>query len=131
MSVIVEFDSSAISDDCEVWALVCYQYPTQVIIEAAIRFEGQREVSFIFGWENVRLIPVFVTGFTVRLFYLGTDSVSVDVAVTSLANLITLTGLGFLVILVVPILKPVIVNRFGKPRKKEDRRVDNGRDGRI
>jgi hypothetical protein len=89
-----------------VWALVFYQYPTKTIIETAIRFEGQREVSFEFGWENVRLIPVFVTGFMVRLFYLGADSVSVDVVVTSLANLVTLTGLGFLVILVVPILKP-------------------------
>ena len=130
-SVKVEFDSSATTDDCVVWALVYYQYPTQVIIEPAIRLEGQREVIFTFGWENVRLIPVFVTGFTVRLFYLSTDSISVDVVVTSLANLVTLTGLGFLVILVVPILKPVIINRFGKQRKQQDRRMDNGRDGRI
>lgn len=129
--VIVAFDSSATTDDCVVWALVFYQYPTKGISETAIRLEGQREVSFEFGWENVRLIPVFVTGFMVRLFYLGADSVSVDVVVTSLANLVTLTGLGFLVILVVPILKPAIINRFGKQRKQEDRRVDNGRSGRI
>ena len=129
--VIVEFDSSATPDDCWVWALVCYQYPTQVIIETAIRLEGQREISFTFGWENVRLIPVFVTGFTVRPFYCGIDSVSVDVAVTSLANLVTLTGLGFLVTLTVIILKPAIINRFGKQKKQQDRRVDNGRDGRI
>jgi len=131
VSVIVEFGSSATTDDCVVWALVFYQYPTKTIIETAIRFEGQREASFEFGWENVRLIPVFVTGFMVRLFYLGADSVSVDVVVTSLANLVTLTGLGFLVILVVPILKPVIINRFGKQRKLQDRRMDNGRSGRI
>ena len=131
VSVKVEFDSSANTDDCVVWALVYYQYPTQVIIEPAIRLEGQREIIFTFGWKNVRLIPVFVTGFAVRLFYLGTDSVSVDVVVTSLANLVTLTGLGFLVILVVPIIKPVIINRFGKQRKQQDRQVDNGRDGRI
>ncbi len=131
VSVMVEFDSSATTGDCVVWALVYYQYPTKVIIETAIRLEGQREVSFAFGWENVGLIPVFVTGFMVRLFYLGTDTVSVDVVVTSLANLVTLTGLGFLVILVLPILKPVIINRFGKQRKQQDRQVDNGRDGRI
>ena len=130
-SVKVEFDSSATTDDCVVWALVYYQYPTQVIIETAIRLEGQREVSFTFGWEDVNLIPVFVTGFMVRLFYLGTDSVSVDVVVTSLANLVTLTGLGFLVTLVVSILKPAIINRFGKQKKQQDRRVDNGRSGRI
>ncbi|MCK5302540.1 MAG: hypothetical protein KAJ96_05300 [Candidatus Thorarchaeota archaeon] len=129
--MIVEFDSSTTTDDCVVWALVFYQYPTKGIIETAIRLEGQREVSFEFGWENVRLIPVFVTGFMVRLFYLGADSVSVDVVVASLANVVTLTGLGFLGTLVVPILKPVIINRFGRQRKQQDRRVDNGRDGRI
>ena len=129
--VIVEFDSSATPDDCRVWALVFYQYPTKLIIEAAIRLEGQREVSFTFGWADVSLIPVFVTGFMVRLFYGGTNSVSVDVVVTSLANLVTLTGLGFLIILVVPILKPFMINRFGKQRKQEDGRADNGRDGRI
>ncbi len=131
VSVIVEFDSSATPDDCRVWALVFYQYPTKVVIEAAIRLEGQREVSFTFGWADVSYIPVFVTGFMVRLFYLGTDRVSVDVVVTSLANLVTLAGLGFLAILVVPILKPFVINRFGKQRKQEDRRSDNGRDGRI
>ena len=129
--VIVEFDSSATTDDCVVWALVFYQYPTKGIIETAIRLEGQREVSFEFGWENVRLIPVFVTGFMVRLFYLGADSVSVDVVVTSLANLVTLTGLGVLVTLAITILKPVIINRFSRQRKQQDRRVDNGRSGRI
>jgi len=129
--VIVEFDSSATPDDCWVRALVYYQYPTKVISDTAIRLEGQCEVSFTFGWENVRLIPVFVTGFTVSLFYTGTDSVSVDVVVTSLANLVTLTGFGFLVILVLPILKPAVISRFGKQRKQQDRGVDNGRDGRI
>ena len=129
--VIAEFDSSATPDDCVVWALICYQYPTKGICHSAISLEGQREAIFTFGWENVRLIPFFVTGFTVRLFYTGTDSVSVDVVVTSLANLVTLTGLGFLVTLVVIILKPAIINRFGKQRKQQDRRVDNGRDGRI
>ncbi len=79
----------------------------------------------------MRLKPVFITGFTVRPFYSGTDSVSVDVVVTSLANLVTLTGFEFLVTLVVPILKPAIINRFGKQKKQQDRRVDNGRDGRI
>ena len=131
VSVIVEFDSSATPDDCWVWALVYYQYPMKRIGETALRLEGQHEVSFTFGWENVYRIPVFVTGFIVRLFYLGTDIVSVDVVVTSLANLVTLTGLGFLVALAVIILKPVIISRFGKQKKQQDRRVDNGRDGRI
>jgi len=117
VSVSVEFDSSATPDDCWVWALVDYQYPTKGISETAIRLEGQCEMSFTFGWENVRLIPVFVTGFTIRIFYLGTESVSVDILITRLGNLVTLTGFGLIVILTVIILKPVIVNRFSK---KED-----------
>ena len=120
VSVIVEFDSSATPDDCWVWALVNYQYPKKGIGETAIRLEGQREVGFTFGWENVRLIPVFVTGFIVRLFYLGTESVSVDVVVTRLVNLVTLTGLGFLVILAVTILKPAIISRFGNQKKQQE-----------
>ena len=120
VSVIVEFDSSATPDDCWVWALVNYQYPTKGIGETAIRLEGQREVGFTFGWENVRLIPVFVTGFIVRLFYLGTESVSVDVVVTRLVNLVTLTGLGFLVILTVTILKPAIISGFSKQKNQQE-----------
>ena len=116
VSVIVEFDSVAISDDCGVWALVNYQYPTKGVSETAIRLEGQREMSFTFGWENIRLLPVFVTGFIVRLFYLGTESVSVDVSITRLVNLVTLTGFGFLIILIATILKPVIVDRFSEKR---------------
>jgi hypothetical protein len=92
VNVRVEFDSTATPDDCCVWALVNYQYPTKGVSETVIRLEGQREMSFIFGWENVRLIPFVV--------------------ITSVANLVTLTGFGFLIILIVTILKPVIVNRF-------------------
>jgi membrane protease YdiL (CAAX protease family) len=120
VSVTVVFDSSATPADCWVWALVNYQYPTKGISETGIRLEGQRDVSFTFGWENVYLIPVFVTGFIVRLFYLGTTRVSVDVVVTSLANLVTLTGLGFLVTIAVIILKPVIISRFGYRKKQQE-----------
>ena len=68
----------------------------------------------------MRLIPVFVTGFIVRLFYLGTESVSVDVVVTRLVNLVTLTGLGFLVILTVTILKPAIISGFSKQKNQQE-----------
>ena len=114
VSVIVEFDSSTSPDDCLVWALVNYQYPTKGISEAAIRLEGQREMSFTLGWENVRLIPIFVTGFLVRIFYFGTESVSVDVSITRFGNPVTLTGLGLLVILTAIILKTVITKQVGK-----------------
>jgi hypothetical protein len=106
VSVIVEFDSSTSPDDCLVWALVNYQYPTKGISEAAIRLEGQREMSFTLGWEN--------TGFLVRIFYFGTESVSVDVSITRFGNPVTLTGLGLLVILTVIILKTVITKQVGK-----------------
>lgn len=131
VSVIVEFDSSATPDDCLVWALVNYQYPTKGISEAAIRLEGQSEMSFTFGWENVRLIPIFVTGFLVRIFYFGTESVSVDVYIIRLGNLVTLIGLGLLVILIAIVLKPAIINQVGKRQYLQDRKTDNGRDGRI
>ena len=65
-------------------------------------------------WEDVRLIPVFVTGFTIRIFYLGTERVSVDVLITRLENIVTLTGLGLVVILAAIILRPVISNRLRK-----------------
>jgi hypothetical protein len=116
VNVMVEFDSSATSDDCWVWALVNYQYPTKEIGETAIRLEGQREVSFTFGWENVRLIPVFVTGFIVRLFYWGVGIVSVNVVIARLGNLVTLSGLGLIGILAAAILKPVIISRLGKSK---------------
>ncbi|MFW9962069.1 MAG: hypothetical protein ACFFCX_00750 [Candidatus Sifarchaeia archaeon] len=116
VSVIVDFDISATPNDCWVWALVNYQYPTKGISETAIRLEGQREVSFTIGWENVRLIPVFVTGFVVRLFYYGIEHVSVDVVIARAGNLITLVGLGLVVILAAAILKPTIINRLSKTK---------------
>ena len=88
-------------------------------------------MSFTFGWENVRLIPIFVTGFLVRIFYFGTESVSVDVYIIRLGNLVTLIGLGLLVILIAIVLKPAIINQVGKRQYLQDRKTDNGRDGRI
>ncbi len=114
VNVRVEFDSTATPEDCWVWALVNYQYPTKGVGETPIRLEGQREVIFTFGWENVHLIPVFVTGFVVRLFYWGVGIISVSVVITRLANLVTLAGFGLLIILIVTILKPSIVNRFSE-----------------
>ncbi|MDH4213945.1 MAG: hypothetical protein OEV85_08490 [Candidatus Thorarchaeota archaeon] len=112
LEIRVSFNESADPEDCWVWALVNYQYPTKGISETALRFEGQREVDFTFGWEDVRLIPVFVTGFVLRLFYYGTNTVAVDVIITSLTNMIVATGVGLLSISATMVLIPIFVNRF-------------------
>ncbi|MFX0107462.1 MAG: hypothetical protein ACFE7R_04195, partial [Candidatus Hodarchaeota archaeon] len=97
-AVTVNFDDTAVLSDCLVWALVNYQYPTKSISETALRFEGEGDISFTFGWAHVRLIPIFVTGFVIRLFYLGYNQISVNTTVTRLGNLLTYSGLGIIVI---------------------------------
>ncbi len=115
----VIFDDSAVPEDCWVWTQVDYRYPTKYIGETAIRLEGQREVSFTFGWENVRLIPIFVTGFMVRLFYLGSETVTVNVTISSLATVATVVGLGLILVSVLVTIAPVMMNMFGGWRTKE------------
>jgi hypothetical protein len=119
VDVLVEFGSSATPANCVVWVLVNYQYPSKSLSEATLRFDGQQEVSFSFGWENVRYIPIFVTGFMIRLFYMGPDTVSVDVVITRIVNPITVTGLGFLAYSITVILGPIIIKRLRKVGTKE------------
>jgi hypothetical protein len=118
LTIRVSFDDSADPEGCWVWALVNYQYPTKGISETALRFEGHREVDFMFGWENVRLIPIFVTGFVLRLFYYGTNTVTVDVIVTSLANVIVATGVGLISVSAAMVVVPVFVNRVDTYRTR-------------
>ena len=119
LGIRVVFDDTAVPDDCWVWAQVDYQYPTKSIGETAIRLEGQREVNFTFGWENVRLIPIFVTRFLVRLFYWGSETVTVNVTISRLTNIATFAGLGLLVASAFVVMTPVLIDMIGRWRSKE------------
>lgn len=119
LGISVSFDDSAVPGYCWVWAEIYYQYPTKGVGQTAIRLEGQREVSFTFGWANVRLIPIFITRFLVRLFYWGSETVTVNVTISRLANIAAFAGLGLLVASVTIIMAPVMINMFGRWRTKE------------
>ncbi len=80
----------------KLFLFVYYQYPTKGVGETVLRFDGQQEVIFSLGWENVGFIPILVTGFVIRLFYYGSDSVPVDVVIKKVVNPVTFTGLGFM-----------------------------------
>ncbi|MDH4213947.1 MAG: hypothetical protein OEV85_08500 [Candidatus Thorarchaeota archaeon] len=53
-----------------------------------------------------------MAGFELRLFYYGTNTVAVDVIITSLTNIIVATGVGLLSISATMVLIPIFVNRF-------------------
>jgi hypothetical protein len=119
LAISVSFDDSAVPGYCWVWAEIDYQYPTKGIGETAIRLEGQREVDFTFGWANVRLIPIFVTRFLVRLYYWGSETVTVNVTISRLTNIATLAGLGLLVASAFVVMAPVMVDMIGRWRSRE------------
>ncbi|MHA2265371.1 MAG: hypothetical protein ACXAEN_23530, partial [Candidatus Thorarchaeota archaeon] len=108
----VVFDDAVVAADCWVWGSVDYLYPTKYVSETSIRIEGQREAHFTIGWEDVRLIPFFVIGFQVRIFYLGGMSVEVNLTVTRVANIISFTGLGLLIVCSAKVVAPVITSRI-------------------
>jgi hypothetical protein len=116
-TVTVQFDSTATQSDCIVWALVYYQYPTKGIGETALRFEGEREVSFTFGWESVRLLPFFVTDFVIRLFYFGPNEVSVSVMVTHVGNIVTYVGFGLLAVSLIVFAIPFLSAKINERRR--------------
>lgn len=121
--VDVIFEESAVADDCWVWGIVNYEYPTKFVSAASIRIEGQREVHFTFGWEDVRLIPIFVIGFLVRIFYLGGMSVEVTATITRVANIISFTGLGLLIVCSVSELAPILISRLSTKKALDDGQV--------
>ena len=110
------FGGDAAPNECIVWAIVNYQYPTKSIGETALRFEGERDVSFAFGWGNVRLLSIFVTGFVIRLFYFGPNQVSVDVAVTRVANVFFYGGVALLTVSVLMFVMPHIASKIREIR---------------
>ena len=119
LAISVSFDDSAVPGYCWVRAEIDYQYPTKGVGETAIRLDGQREVDFTFGWANVRLIPLFVTRFLIRLFYWGSETITVNVTISRLTNIAVFAGLGLLVASAFVVMAPVMIDMFGRWRSKE------------
>lgn len=80
--VTVIFNDTSISGMHDVWPMTNYHYPTKTVSECPLRFEHVYNVTFLFGWENVTLSPLFLTGFTIRIFYSGSSAVMVNVTLT-------------------------------------------------
>ncbi|MHA1907419.1 MAG: hypothetical protein ACW98Y_09010 [Candidatus Thorarchaeota archaeon] len=83
-SVIVNvvFNDSSIAGLHDVWPLITYTYPTKTVSEPPARFSYIEDVTFRFGWENLTLSPLFVSKFTVRVFFSGTHAVEVNITIT-------------------------------------------------
>ena len=112
VDMVIEFNDSALQEYCDVYVLVNYQYPTKFVSEAALRFSNQSEISCTISWEDVRLIPVFVTGFLVRVFYSGSNIVQVSAVFTRHANIITYSGFSFMAFSVAIVLIPMLLSKI-------------------
>lgn len=112
--VTVIFDDSAIVEYCDVYILINYQYPTKYVSEAAYRFSNQSEISCVVSWGDVRLIPVLVTGFILRIFYSGSNMVQVETTITKHVDVLTYGGVGIMIFSIALVLVPIIRLRLQK-----------------
>jgi hypothetical protein len=114
VDVTIKFDSNVDPSLCEVWGIITYQYPTKSVGETpeSLRFGNQLEVDFIFGWKDVQLIPIFVTGFIIRIFYWGEETILVDVTLTRLGNAFSYTGIGLVGFSALQLVIPVMIDKF-------------------
>ncbi len=106
VAVTVIFDDSAIVEYCDVYILVNYWYPTKFVSEAAFRFGNQAEISCTVSWGDVRLIPVFVTGFILRIFYSGSNMVQVETTITKHTNVLAYSGVSIMIFSIALVLIP-------------------------
>ncbi|MHA1904252.1 MAG: hypothetical protein ACW977_09800 [Candidatus Thorarchaeota archaeon] len=111
-SVAVTVDDSAIERYCDIYILINYQYPTKFVSEAAYRFSSQSEISCVVSWGDVRLIPVLVTGFVLRIFYSGSNLIQAETTITNHANVITYGGVSTLLLSITLALIPQVRSKL-------------------
>jgi len=92
--VTVVFDAAAESGWREIWPITNYQFPTKTLSETVRRFINQSQVTFSYGWENASYLPFFVTGFVIRVFYQGNETVGVSLTVTKWGRPTVYVGMG-------------------------------------
>ena len=79
-----------------------YTYPTKFISEG-MQYEVENEVQLLLGWEDARLIRVFITGFQVALIFQAEEAASVNLTIAKMVSVGYWTGMAALV-LSVPLL---------------------------
>ena len=80
-AIEVDFGPEAESGNRQVWPTVHYETLTKTILETPQRFIDQQHVEFSFGWRNVAYSESYVRAFFIRIFYIGTQAVQVNVTV--------------------------------------------------
>ncbi|MHA1481246.1 MAG: hypothetical protein ACTSQZ_07480, partial [Candidatus Thorarchaeota archaeon] len=81
--VTVTFNESANSGETQVWPIITYMYPTKEIGETVARYVDIHFLRFNFGWINSTYSRLFLIGFAVRIFYDGSEPVSLNVTIES------------------------------------------------
>ncbi|MFW9803976.1 MAG: hypothetical protein ACFFFC_15040 [Candidatus Thorarchaeota archaeon] len=116
-NITVVFDQSAYLGQREIWPITTYQTPTKTIGETVRRFTNQSEVMFTFGWRNATYL-LFVTGFKLRIFYHGEETVEVSVTVTRKVKLATYLSIGLMAASIVPFGALVVKWRSSRRSKR-------------
>ena len=109
--VTVVFEAGAESGQREIWPITYYQFPTKTVGETVRRFINQTQVTFRYGWENATYLPIFVTGFAIRLFYEGNETVEVSLTVTKTGRPTVYIGIGMFAMSIVLFLGVMLLRR--------------------
>jgi len=109
--VTVVFDEEAESGQREIWPITWYQFPTKTVGETVRRFVNQSQVTFSYGWENATYLPFFVTGFAIRVFYQGNETVGVSLTVTRLDRPMVYLGMGMFAMSIVLFIGVALLRR--------------------
>lgn len=109
--VTVVFAAEAETGLREIWPITWYRFPTKTVGETVRRFTNQSEVTFRYGWENATYLHVFLTGFVIRVFYEGNETVEVSVTVTILGRPTFYVGIGMFAVSLVLFFGAVLLRR--------------------
>jgi len=115
------FDTEAESGRREIWPITNYRYPTKTLSESVRRFINQSQVTFRYGWENATYLPIFVTGFVVRVFYEGNETVDVSLTVMKLARPTVYIGIGMFAMSMVLFVGALLLHRRESFRRTQFR----------
>jgi hypothetical protein len=125
--ITIVFNVSQLFDQYEAWPVITYRFPLKMVMEPVTRFINQSAVRFRIGWENSTFENIYVTGFLVRIFYFGSNEISVKMNKTKFANQLTPAGIGLVTASAIPFWGLVV--RAAWKRRKVSMRFNTMRNG--
>lgn len=110
-NITIIFAEEAAANQREVWPVIAYRFPTKSVWETPVKFINQSVVIFVLGWQNASHLTAFVTGFMIRLFYHGNESISANVTIVKSGGLLVAPGMALFLASAIPLWTLFLISR--------------------